>query len=378
MDDEELTAAILELVDSDRGLSEDTRMAVMGALESDEFLAQALDDEHRSAVRQRPERPMAPPEPVRAYLKAITVRGFRGVGPQATLSLCPRPGLTVVAGRNGSGKSTFAEALEFALTGNSYRWSRRSTLWKSHWRNVHDGSSCLVSVNVAEEGSGITTLTAEWADAAGDPGLHTRWVQRKGHKREAGTGSLGWDQPLETFRPLLSYEELGGLLEGKPSELYDALHTILGLERLATAQQRLDAAVKTLSQPQADARSLAKDLIAALSEAHDERASRALTVLKDKHPDLDTLSRLAESASAEATEERAQLRVLANLQIPLRGEVHTTAAAPPTATSKPRSPRCANRRRRYSPSAKTRGLPSRNCWKPMLSMPGVRDLTSRL
>jgi hypothetical protein len=36
-------------------------------------------------------------------------RGLRGIGPRQTLELVPGPGLTVVAGRNGSGKSSFAE-----------------------------------------------------------------------------------------------------------------------------------------------------------------------------------------------------------------------------------------------------------------------------
>ncbi len=52
------------------------------------------------------------------FLTAISVAGFRGVGPAARLDLYPAPGLMVVSGRNGSGKSSFAEALELALTGS--------------------------------------------------------------------------------------------------------------------------------------------------------------------------------------------------------------------------------------------------------------------
>ena len=33
--------------------------------------------------------------------------GLAGVGPETTLDLPPGPGLTVVAGRNGTGKSSF-------------------------------------------------------------------------------------------------------------------------------------------------------------------------------------------------------------------------------------------------------------------------------
>ncbi len=60
--------------------------------------------------------------PVGAFVQSIAVEGFRGIGPAQTLELRPGPGLTLVVGRNGSGKSSFAEALEVLLTGDSLRW----------------------------------------------------------------------------------------------------------------------------------------------------------------------------------------------------------------------------------------------------------------
>ncbi len=65
-------------------------------------------------------------EPPGVYLGAITVAGFRGIGPATTLPLQPGPGLTLVVGRNGSGKSSFAEAAEVLLTGTSLRWEGRN------------------------------------------------------------------------------------------------------------------------------------------------------------------------------------------------------------------------------------------------------------
>ncbi|MFH9470381.1 hypothetical protein ACH4LT_24340 [Streptomyces clavifer] len=43
------------------------------------------------------------------FLRSISAAGWRGIGPATTLELRPEAGLTVIAGRNGSGKSSFAE-----------------------------------------------------------------------------------------------------------------------------------------------------------------------------------------------------------------------------------------------------------------------------
>ena len=58
----------------------------------------------------RPERPHVssgttsdPEDALGAYLTSLTVEGFRGIGPPVTVDFVPGPGLTVVAGRNGSG-----------------------------------------------------------------------------------------------------------------------------------------------------------------------------------------------------------------------------------------------------------------------------------
>ena len=64
------------------------------------------------------------------YLTAIEVEGFRGIGPPTTLAIEPGPGLTLVVGRNGSGKSSFSEALEMVLLGTNQRWEQRVKVWR--------------------------------------------------------------------------------------------------------------------------------------------------------------------------------------------------------------------------------------------------------
>ena len=180
-----------------------------------------------------------------AYLRSITVRVPRDWS-RVTLPFRPGPGLIVVAGRNGSGKSTLAEGLELALTGTNSRWNDKAAVWSQNWRNLHAGDPAHIRVDIAEEGSGATTIGVDWpAGEAVDVDDFKAWVQRDGKKRE-DTSVLGWAGALEMYRPLLSYDELGGILEGRPSDFYDQLHKLLGLEQLTEAMTRLDAEIKQL------------------------------------------------------------------------------------------------------------------------------------
>ena len=129
-------------------LPDDAKFIVYAAMEGDVELSSALTGTPRpmlpSTVGFVPDA-----EPVGAFLKSISVRGFRRIGPEAKLELQPSAGLTVVAGRNGSGKSSFSEGLESAITGTTYRWANKSKTWSQYWRNLHDGTSCAVVCRVS-------------------------------------------------------------------------------------------------------------------------------------------------------------------------------------------------------------------------------------
>jgi hypothetical protein len=99
-----------------------------------------------------------------AFLSKLTIEGFRGIGQKATLDLTPGPGLTLVVGRNGSGKSSFAEGLELLLTGGTYRWMKRSEVWKGGWRNLHNKQTSLQAVLAIEGEKGPCTVAREWSD----------------------------------------------------------------------------------------------------------------------------------------------------------------------------------------------------------------------
>jgi energy-coupling factor transporter ATP-binding protein EcfA2 len=179
----------------------------------------------------------AQPPPVGAYLSSLTVQGFRGIGPKTSISFNPGPGLTLVVGRNGSGKSSFAEALEVLFTGESKRWAGRSKIWKEGWRNLHLGHPTEIQAGLLMEGQGPLTVTAAWAkDAALEDS--TVVVQPKSKPKTSLT-AMGWSRALVSYRPFLSYNELGSMLDEGPSKLYDALSLVLGLEDLVGAQDAL-------------------------------------------------------------------------------------------------------------------------------------------
>jgi energy-coupling factor transporter ATP-binding protein EcfA2 len=206
----------------------------------------------------------------------------------------------VIAGRNGSGKSTLAEGLELALTGINSRWENKSAVWSQAWRNLHAGDPARIRLGLAEQGSGATVLGVDW-QAGPDVTVKDmkRWVQRDGQKQEH-PDVLGWTAALEMYRPMLSYDELGGILEGSPSEFYDQLYKLLGLEALTVAMSRLDVEVKALKEPAVAARK-ARDALRPLLEVHDDpRAATALAVLEKTKPDLDRIRPLVTQSAASS------------------------------------------------------------------------------
>ncbi|GAA0917322.1 AAA family ATPase [Streptomyces thermoalcalitolerans] len=231
-----------------------------------------------------------------AYLQSVTVSGFRGIGRTARLPLTPGPGLTLVTGRNGSGKSSFAEAVEIALTGDNARWRGRSDIWRKSWRNLHHGQEPQIAVELRIDGQPepATVLRTWHGDDVADS---TAELDRPGHDPVQLT-DLGWQEDLATYRPFLSYSELGQVIGGKPSEMYDAVASILGLEQLAIADKRLRELAREYEAPAKAAKAELPALLALLSGTDDPRARAAHTALSGRRPDLARAAELAAGTGA--------------------------------------------------------------------------------
>lgn len=322
-----MTTGLVDWVEeqlNESGVDDEVGLLILAAMEGDDQLDEYIADGHR---RPGPRGAAAqiPAVAKGTFLSYIDVEGFRGVGDNARLTLRPQPGLTIVAGRNGSGKSSLAEALEVVLTGETYRWrDKKSVMWSKNWRNLHHDKA-RIRVGLVEEGSGAVQVAASWADGEPELDAHEISVQRtiEGKLAPANDdfGSLGWEHPLEQFRPLLSYDELGGLLGEGPSKLYDALASILGVEQLTDALTRIQARLKIRIAPKTALTARRKSLRSAAMKLSDTRAAQASALLAKNSPDTATLVALATGGQPAPDGPISALRQLASVFFPSTIEV---------------------------------------------------------
>src|SRR5580698_6531596 len=262
-------------------LPEQATDLLLAALEGDESLSAQLGGQ--AQPRSKAPNVTAPPTPAGAYLQSLTVGGFRGIGPPATLAVTPRPGLTLVVGRNGSGKSSFAEALEVLLTGNLRRWDKLPAVWRQGWRSMHCPDQAQITAEFVIEGAGQAKVQRVWPAGADFAGSSVT-AQVAGEK-QAGIERLGWTSALTDYRPFLSHSELEAFF-GSPSGLYELLASVLGLEDLTLAAARLAQARKPREAALAEVKKRLPGLQARLETADDERAEACRRALTGRNWDL--------------------------------------------------------------------------------------------
>jgi ABC-type hemin transport system ATPase subunit len=322
MDDVLLDIVLRRLGES--ALAEPATELLLAALESEESLAAQLGG--RAARRPSADLAgMAPPRPAGAYLRSLTVSGFRGIGSAATLSLAPGPGLTLVVGRNGSGKSSFVEALEVLLTGNLRRWAKLPAVWQQGWRSMHHPEQAEVTADFLVEGAGHAMVQRTWPAGADFTGSSVT-VQFAGEKR-TGLERLEWSRALADYRPFLSHSELEAFF-GSPSGLYELLASVLGLEDLTLAADRLAHARKQREGSLSDVKKGLAGLRGRLETAGDERAAACRDALAGRTWDLAAAQSAATGARpAAGGSELGRLRRLAQLTAPAGDDVREAVIA---------------------------------------------------
>jgi recombinational DNA repair ATPase RecF len=302
-------------------LAENATSLLLAACDSDASLSAQLSGESLTAAERSSERVTA--TPAGAYLRSISVAGFRGVGPSSTLELEPGPGLTLVVGRNGSGKSSFADGFEVLLTGGLRRWQELPAVWQDGWRNLHAHNLVRISAELFVEDAGPATAERTWNGAALPDSRAT--VQFAGRKR-ADLDELGWRNALVTYRPFLSHSELEAFFNG-PSRLYDLLSSVLGLEDLATAEGRLSAARKERRGALDEVNKELPDLLKLLGFTDDERARACLEALTGKKRDAERARAIATGSPASHPDgEIGRLRQLSQLPLPSQPQIRDVCA----------------------------------------------------
>lgn len=317
MDEADLRYRVFELLAEQEEPGSDVAWA---AVEGDVALASALGAGTAAAAAEPPQ----VGRPAGAFLASLTVEGFRGIGPAATVTFRPGPGLVIISGRNGSGKSSLAEAFELALTGTSAR-ARMATRFGLQWRNLHHPQPARVSVSLAQEDIGTSVIDVRWsADEAGlDRGRVT--FQPQGQPQQEGLADLAWERALETYRPILAYDELSQVLREKDSQLHDSLDRMLGLELLADAVKRLESRLAPVKRPLVQVQRERGDLRKRCLETPDERAAKAAGLLRTPNPDVAALQGLT-VGTADVGALLATLRQISEVALPDDATVKAAAA----------------------------------------------------
>lgn len=320
--DDVLLEIVMQRLDT-APLPDEASALLLAALDGDQALSAQLSADpgkrHLSAESSGPT-----PTPVGAFLRSVTVTGFRGIGPPARLEVAPGPGLTLVVGRNGSGKSSFAEAVEVLLTGTLMRWAPPvAAVVRDGWRSKHAADTAEIQAEFLIEGGGEAVVMRSWpADA--DLGSSTAWLQRRGEKRGA-ISELGWDDALSGYRPFLSHAELEAFF-GRPSELHDLLASVLGLDDLAIASNRLNGARKQREDALAAVKQRLEPLRRRLTELDDERAKTCLAALTGRSWDIAAAESAATGADVTGGGQLEALRRLTQLSVPAAQDVTGAAA----------------------------------------------------
>lgn len=262
------------------------------------------------------------------YLSSISVRGFRGIADEARLTPAPGPGVTLVVGRNGSGKSSFAEAAEVVFTGTSVRWEDRTVEWAQGWRNLHAGQKPLVALELNQQGVGPIRVERKWPEEAQDVRTAQSVVVWPGGKRQR-FDETGWHAALEQYRPFLSYSELGQMLTDGHSRIYQAVIAGLGLEDLTAVRDRLQAALGARKKQVDEVKRVGDQLLTvaqSLAQQHPEEArfSKAVEQLSRRTRDVDALAALVMTTGV--SEGSSHLDVLVRLTPPVEADRATALA----------------------------------------------------
>jgi hypothetical protein len=210
------------------------------------------------------------------------------------------------------------------LTGTLTRWVPPApAVVRDSWRSKHAQDNAEIQADFLIEGTGKAVVARTWPAGAGLDGS-AAWLQRPGEKR-GSIQELGWDVALKQYRPFLSHAELEAFFS-RPSELYDMLASVLGLEDLTSASSRLNAARKQREDALTGIKERLEQLRARLGQVDDERASACLAALAGKNWNIQAARSTATGVHVADSGQLEVLRRLTNFTVPAAADVSSAVA----------------------------------------------------
>lgn len=141
-------------------------------------------------------------------LLRVRIDGYQGVGAPLTFDLDPTPGVTVLIGRNGSGKSSIADAIETALHGEPRAPASNGRGGKAPlWEREHcgrDAAQAHVEVTLLA-GEETLTLDVRIAPDGTVVGRTARHSAADGTTTDLDLDMTPWRSALAGHRPVFGY-----------------------------------------------------------------------------------------------------------------------------------------------------------------------------
>ena len=148
----------------------------------------------RASRRRPPVRPTSVAQSLgQSALRGVPRRQSRSKASAASVlrprcTSIPDPGLTLVVGRNGSGKSSFSEALEMVLLGTNQRWEQRVKVWRDGWQNLHHRHTRVAARFTVDGRRQPLEVARVWKD---DEGVDGSTLTVDGKPASTGVARLG-------------------------------------------------------------------------------------------------------------------------------------------------------------------------------------------
>ncbi len=208
-------------------------------------------------------------------LRSLQIAGFRGVKDPMDLSF--PSGFTVISGRNGTGKSSICDAIEFALTGALTKYSESSErgedvadyLW---WRGPQPAEKKYVTLELVDSAGNLISVTRrpDGVKISSEANLQAGLCDR----------SVDSDKtPFDVCRTSIIRDELITRLSVDLAEVerFNFVRAAVGSASFATSEAKLSSAHRILEQrllrtkSEYDrARERVKDFLTELSKAQAE------------------------------------------------------------------------------------------------------------